>query len=515
MIIQKLIIKRFSKGCINSIENVYPFRNHRIIISAQFNSYWIPIVIILFLNSSHHQRNITMKNCLPLIIGILSASLMNAQMIGLSVEVHANLEGMYESYDLTGYKTYRIYADMTSDTDFLSAQYGLLQEDESPDDQDLSLSSTGDCFEHPSGGLLAIDNNCALYPSMPALEYDSYFTIGISSSCGTGNVFAAATSPVNAFMNDACDLFVDDGAVFTLNGDPNGLAGGDSRVLIAQVTTNGAISYEGCFQIFVDGIQANIQEECFSIDNALGGCMDPLAMNYDGSATIEDGSCVFGVLGCTDTEACNYNPDAQTDDNTCTYPGCMDLLACNYNPDAGCEDNSLCTFVGLHSIEGSDDVLENALESYSYENTTGSTYNWEVNGGQVSSGQGSSEVMVEWTTIGQGSISIVETDATGCMSEGVEIFVTVNEIVGVSEASGVQINLYPNPIKDAFFVQIDGLANVAAVTITDMSGKVIHSKGAMTNGIHSLPAHELASGVYFVRIESANLITTKRIIVQH
>ena len=60
-------------------------------------------------------------------------------------------------------------------------------------------------------------------------------------------------------------------------------------------------------------------EDFFSIGiNAPGaGCTDPLADNYDASATCDDGSCIY--CGCTDPSALNYNPNAVCDDGTCIY----------------------------------------------------------------------------------------------------------------------------------------------------------------------------------------------------
>ena len=74
------------------------------------------------------------------------------------------------------------------------------------------------------------------------------------------------------------------------------------------------------------------------------GCTDPLALNYNPDATIENGTCVFEQVtyGCTDPNALNYNPDAVTDDGSCIYPvyGCTDPDALNYNPDATDDDGS-------------------------------------------------------------------------------------------------------------------------------------------------------------------------------
>ena len=47
------------------------------------------------------------------------------------------------------------------------------------------------------------------------------------------------------------------------------------------------------------------------------GCTDPLADNYDPTATCDDGSCIY--CGCTDPCAVNYSPTAICDDGSCKY----------------------------------------------------------------------------------------------------------------------------------------------------------------------------------------------------
>ena len=49
------------------------------------------------------------------------------------------------------------------------------------------------------------------------------------------------------------------------------------------------------------------------------------ASNYNGSATCEDGTCVFDIYGCTDPTACNYDPTATIDDSSCIDPPTMAL----------------------------------------------------------------------------------------------------------------------------------------------------------------------------------------------
>jgi len=50
---------------------------------------------------------------------------------------------------------------------------------------------------------------------------------------------------------------------------------------------------------------------------AILGCTDSTALNYDPIATGDDGSCIAAVLGCTDFASPNYNENANTDDGSC------------------------------------------------------------------------------------------------------------------------------------------------------------------------------------------------------
>jgi len=83
------------------------------------------------------------------------------------------------------------------------------------------------------------------------------------------------------------------------------------------------------------------------------GCMQPLAFNYDANANTDDGSCVPYIYGCIDPTMFNYDPTCNTDDGSCipySY-GCMDSTAFNYDPSANA-DNGSCVEI----IQGCMDV---------------------------------------------------------------------------------------------------------------------------------------------------------------
>ena len=119
------------------------------------------------------------------------------------------------------------------------------------------------------------------------------------------------------------------------------------------------------------------------------GCTDPTALNYDPTATIDDGSCIYPswdcvlgncidpgtgtgqynsgngglaqcqlvcipiTLGCTDPCANNYNSAATVDDGSCLYKACLDPTASNQywscdcnalKPSATVPDIACCTY---------------------------------------------------------------------------------------------------------------------------------------------------------------------------
>jgi len=94
------------------------------------------------------------------------------------------------------------------------------------------------------------------------------------------------------------------------------------------------------------------------------GCTDPLALNYNPLATINNGTCIYNAqLGCTNPEACNYNPTATTDNGTCEFiscAGCTDEEANNYDPTATIDDGS-CDYTVISGCTNPDALNYNPL----------------------------------------------------------------------------------------------------------------------------------------------------------
>ncbi len=67
-----------------------------------------------------------------------------------------------------------------------------------------------------------------------------------------------------------------------------------------------------------------------------------------------------------------------------------------------------------------------SLQVYSTLVTAGSTYNWNITGGSILSGQGADSVHVNWGTSSGGTISVTETNSFGCTSDSTVSVVVIN-----------------------------------------------------------------------------------------
>ena len=87
--------------------------------------------------------------------------------------------------------------------------------------------------------------------------------------------------------------------------------------------------------------------------DAICGCTDSIATNYDSEATFDDGSCEYdGDVDCA---------GVLDGDNIC---GCMDDTAINYNPEATFDDGSCQYYTGALNVMWSKDI-EEAAEMWS------------------------------------------------------------------------------------------------------------------------------------------------------
>lgn len=217
--------------------------------------------------------------------------------------------------------------------------------------QDFCFQENGggfNCFDLPSLGILVGDGDpLFLTDTQPGAAYEFYFVLDdgtvsptvtwVNGDCENEETICdcAGTQHTIGVLAWLGDGFADDGSYtwggqpvdfncatwgfdcgdFGINNDPNG-------VCLGNLPPN-----NGCV-------------------GEILGCTDPLALNYNPAATVNDGSCVYEIEGCTDALACNYDPDATAEDGSCNYDcyGCTDPEASNYDATATLDDGS-CEYV--------------------------------------------------------------------------------------------------------------------------------------------------------------------------
>ena len=91
------------------------------------------------------------------------------------------------------------------------------------------------------------------------------------------------------------------------------------------------------------------------------------------------------IYGCTIPASCNYNPQATYDDGSCTYLASRQIVG-----------NSTSSFFNI--------------ETYTYTIGNASTSRWEVEGGEILSGQGTDSITVKWGVASNGVVSVIEFD---------------------------------------------------------------------------------------------------------
>jgi hypothetical protein len=169
-------------------------------------------------------------------------------------------------------------------------------------------------------------------------EFNTAYTPGFSSYMGgedNAYYFTAENGSVQVSMIQE-ESGTGQAGIFVFDGDPL-----DSLTALVAEQTGGVggdvtMSFESndstTYYVVVDHL---VTWGCFNYDLTLSqvysGCMDSLALNYNPSATVDDGSCEFDfVYGCTDELACNYVDTADVNDGSCIYPA-SDFVDCDGN----------------------------------------------------------------------------------------------------------------------------------------------------------------------------------------
>ena len=478
-----------------------------------------------------------MKRLYSFAMAMGTAVLATAQLTGVSIESVLTHDASIDP-SLEGYTTYRIYADVTSSTDFVSAVFG---DASTP----LVLGCTGNIYQSVGVNFnYAIEVNPLFFGTFPTGEYDSWFTIGAEDANGGVNVQNTADTMAPAFA-----LF-NAGEGFTIN-DPIGASwfnvfpctpqqtaeecaatslafgGDDNRVLIGQITATGEVYGIFNLQVFPNGVQSEQQQSTamFSTNaDDVFGCTNSDATNYDMTATLDDLSC---VLPCTvslsldnvTSPSCNGENDAliqvlasgaQGSDDF--YLDAIDGPAQNFGnfgslvsgmytvyvvDAAGCTD-TLDVEVPVTEVVEVNAVLTSGVSCYDTEDavltiieTTGGSGMYEY---YISNNPTVFTTQTEWTGLAGGqTLSIYAVDSNGCFgqSDAVAISIPTEINVGFQTKASVIDATCANTPDGQIYLQAFGGAAPATIQYSVDGENYAPSPLMVTGGTYTVTAQDV------------------------
>ena len=122
---------------------------------------------------------------------------------------------------------------------------------------------------------------------------------------------------IEAFVIDNCDTNADYEVAETILGEEDGV-----QTLERIYTASDACGNTTVFN------------QLITVTLAFEGCTDMEACNYDASANLDDGSCVFADMFYDCNGLCLNDADGDDVCDENEIEGCMDPVACDYNADA-------------------------------------------------------------------------------------------------------------------------------------------------------------------------------------
>ena len=478
-----------------------------------------------------------MKRLYSFAMAMGTAVLATAQLTGVSIESVLTHDASIDP-SLDGYTTYRIYADVTSSTDFVSAVFGDAS-------NPLVLGCTGNIYQSIGVNFnYAIEVNPLFFATFPTGQYDSWFTIGAEDANGGVNVQNTADT-----MEPALALF-NAGEGFTIN-DPIGASwfnvfpctsqqtieecaatslafGGDeNRVLIGQITATGEVYGIFNLQVFPNGVQAEQQQSTATFSTNVDdvfGCTNPAATNYDVTATLDDLSC---VLPCTvslsldnvTSPSCNGENDALiqvlasgaqgsddyyldavegTAQNFGNFGSLVSGMYTVYVVDAaGCTD-SLDVEVPVTEVVEVNAVLTSGVSCFDTEDavltiieTTGGSGMYEY---YISNNPAVFTTQTEWTGLAGGqTLSIYAVDSNGCFgqSDAVAISTPTEINVGFQTNASVVDATCANTPDGEIYLQAFGGAAPSTIQYSVDGENYAPSPLMVTGGTYTVTAQDV------------------------
>ena len=280
-----------------------------------------------------------------------------------------------------------------------------------------------------------------------------------------------------------------------------------TEITLTSATLNGAITDEGNQTITARGFEWKLATATdYTVVSATGTTMTAtltgLTANttytYKAFATTALGTVYGSELTFTTLEQGEEpcTPTSSTTDVTVCYGETYEFNGQTYNA-TGTYTATLTNAAGCDSVATLNLTVrpENApIEEEVTLNTAELPYTWR------------GEQYTEF-----GTYTVAGEDENGCPQEYTLTLVHNSSIAEVENE--YSIALYPNPTSENATLSVKGLNEEATVIVTDQAGRVIStSKLALGQETMEVETTKLASGVYYIRIQTANSVRTEKLI---
>jgi hypothetical protein len=193
----------------------------------------------------------------------------------------------------------------------------------------------------------------------------------------------------------------------------------------------------------------------------------------------------------------------------------------------GCSINSnsamlsVCS-LGITSQPQSQTVNLSTNATFSVSGTNIQTYQWQSdlgfgyqnlsNAGQYSGVNTNTLTLSNATTANNGQAFRCAVSLDGCSDTTAVALLTVNNNVGISEASIPTFSVYPNPANENITISLTKLANNVVVEVYDMYGKLMIAEVNKSGKQFDLNTSTLAPSVYMVKLMLDNKVSNRAFI---
>ncbi|TND06967.1 MAG: hypothetical protein FD123_3431 [Bacteroidetes bacterium] len=341
-----------------------------------------------------------------------------------------------------------------------------------------SFSATAcDMYTAPSGAMyMSSGTYMDTIPNMAGC--DSVMTINVTVNASTSSSMSAS----------ACDMYTaPSGATYTISGTymdtiPN-MAGCDS-----VMTINLAVTYSTTNTVSPVLCDASYTAPSGAVYSVSGTYMDTIP----------------NMAGCDSVTTINLTVNNSTT-NTMTITACDMYTA----PSGAVYTTSGVYMDTIPNMAGCDSVITiNATINTVNVGTTltgvtitasasGATYQWINCAGNTPIAGATSQ---SYTATANGNYAVIVTqnsctDTSACQN--------VNSIGMMENTFGSNLNLYPNPSKGEFFVDLGGTYSDVVITISDVAGRVIYTQNSVSANI--IPVNlDAPAGLYIITLTAEN-----------